>query len=77
MKVSVDVYTKDVDAALEAFKVALEGGATDLRLNSNEDYNTGKFENLNLMFTTDHSSSAISHLDNGKFAKDTDELEDL
>jgi len=74
MKVSVDVYTKDVDAALEAFKLAIEEGATDVRLNSSEDYNTKIFEYLNLMFDADHTSSAISHLDDGPFVKDTDDL---
>jgi hypothetical protein len=43
MKVSVDVYTKDVDAALVAFKAAIESGATDVRLNSSEDYDTRAF----------------------------------
>lgn len=74
MKVSVDVYTKDIDAALEAFKIAIEVGATDIRLNSSEDYDTNEFEYLNLMFEADHSSSAISHLDNGSFAKDHGDL---
>jgi len=74
MKVSVDVYSKDVDATLAAFKLALESGATDIRLNSNEDYDTSAFENLNLMFEADHTSEAISALDNGPFVKDTDDL---
>ena len=74
MKVSVDVYTKDVDAALKAFKLAIEEGATNVRLNSSEDYHTEEFEYLNLMFDADHSSSAISNLDDGPFVKDTDDL---
>lgn len=74
MKVSVDVYTKDVDAALKAFKLALEGGATNVRLHSSEDYNTKSLEYLNLMFDADHTSSAISHLDDGPFAANTDDL---
>ncbi|NDY94120.1 hypothetical protein [Wenzhouxiangella limi] len=74
MKVSVDVYTKDTDAALAAFKLALEHGAEDIRLNSSEDYSTKAFEYLNLMFTADHSSPAISALDDGPFVKDTDDL---
>ena len=74
MKVSVDVYTKNVDAALEAFKIAIESGATDIRLHSSEDYQTKKLEYLNLMFDVVHSSAAISHLDNGHFSKDTDDL---
>ena len=32
MKVSVDVYTKDIEAGLSAFKSALEAGATDVSL---------------------------------------------
>ena len=74
MKVSVDVYTKDIYAALVAFKNAVEAGATDIRLNSVEDYETKEFDHLNLMFEADHSSSAIVNLDNGPFVKDTDEL---
>ena len=74
MKVSVDVYTKDVNAALEAFKHAVEAGATDIRLNSSEDYDSKEFQHLNLMFEADHSSSAIVNLDNGPFVKDTDDL---
>lgn len=74
MKVSVDVYTKNVDAALEAFKIAIESGATDIRLHSSEDYQTKKLEYLNLMFDAEHSSAAISHLDNGHFSKDTGDL---
>ena len=50
MKVSVDVYTKDVEAGLAAFKLALDSGATDAQLRSNEDWETKKFESLNLMF---------------------------
>lgn len=74
MIVSVDVYTKDVDSALAAFKLAVESGATNVRLNSNEDYDTKKFENLNLMFDADHTSAAISKLDEGPFVKDSSDL---
>lgn len=74
MIVSVDVYTKDVDAALAAFKLAIESGATNVRLSSNEDYDTKKFENLNLMFEADHTSAAISKLDEGPFVKDSSDL---
>ena len=48
MIVSVDVYTKDIEAGLSAFKSALEAGATDVNLRSYEDYETKEFENLNL-----------------------------
>ena len=74
MKVSVDVYTKDVDAALAAFKKAVETGATDAQLRSNEDWETKKFESLNLMFEADHSSEAITALDEGPFVKDSSDL---
>lgn len=74
MRVSVDVYTKDVDAALEALKLAIKGGATNVNLSSSEDYETGKIEHLNLMFEADHLSTAISYLDDGPFVKDTDDL---
>ena len=74
MKVSVDVYTKDVDAGLAAFKLALDSGATDAQLRSNEDWETKKFENLNLMFEADNTSEAITSLDNGPFARDVADL---
>jgi hypothetical protein len=74
MIVSVDVYTKDIDAGLAAFKIALASGATNVRLSSNEDWNSKEFENLNLMFDADHSSEAISQLDSGPFVKDSSDL---
>tara|TARA_E500000178_G_C16427493_1_gene490037 strand:+ start:123 stop:341 length:219 start_codon:yes stop_codon:yes gene_type:complete len=70
MRVSVDVYTTDVEAGMAAFKLALENGATDVQLRSNEDWDTKKFESLNLMFEADNKSEAINQLDNGKFTKD-------
>jgi len=70
MRVSVDVYTTDVEAGMAAFKLALESGATDVQLRSNEDWDTKKFESLNLMFEADNKSEAINQLDNGKFTKD-------
>ena len=74
MKVSINVYTKDVNAALEAFKLAIENGATNIKLYSSEDCDENKLEYLNLMFDANHSSSVISHLDNGNFVEDTDDL---
>ncbi len=74
MKVSVDVYTKDVDAGLATFKLALDNGATDAQLRSNEDWETKKFESLNLMFEADNTSEAITSLDNGPFARDVADL---
>lgn len=74
MIVRVDVYTKDLDAALAAFKLAIESGATDVRLNSQEDYDTKKLESLNLMFEADHTSAAISKLDEAPFSKEPSDL---
>ena len=74
MKVSIDVYTKDIDAALVAFKKAVSEGATDVALRSSENYETNEFEYLNLSFVAEHSSDAIPSLDNGSFSKDWDNL---
>jgi hypothetical protein len=74
MRVNVDVYTKDIDAALAAFKIALSEGATNINLSSNEDYETKIFEHLNLVFEADHLSDAISNLDKGPFSKEYDNL---
>ena len=74
MKISVDVYTKDIEAGLAAFKNALENGATDAQLRSNEDWDTKEFESLNLMFEADHKSEAITALDEGPFVKDSSDL---
>lgn len=45
-----------------------------VRLNSNEDYGTKKFENVNLIFEADHTSVVISKLDDGPFVKDSSDL---
>ena len=74
MRVSVDVYTRDVDAALKAFKHALEDGATNLRLNSSENYETKKFEYLNLTFDSEHTASILKALDDGPFTLDYDSM---
>ena len=76
MKITVNVYTKDVEAAAEAFKHAVQSGATEVQLSSNEDWNTKKVEYLNLTFVVDHKSEAISKLDEGPFVKDSDDLSD-
>ena len=70
MKVNVDVYTTDVDAGIAAFRKALDTGASDVQLRSNEDWETKKFECLNLMFEADHKSEALNVLDTGPFTKD-------
>ena len=72
MRVSVDVYTTDIEAGMAAFKLALENGATDVQLRSNEDWDTKKFECLNLMFEADHKSTALTQLDDGPFSRDRD-----
>lgn len=74
MKVSIDVCTKDIDAALEAFKFAIEAGATSVRLISNENFDTRKFEYVNLLFEDDHKSESINRLDRGPFARDVNDL---
>ena len=70
MKVNVDVYTTDIDAGIAAFRKALESGATDVQLRSNEDQESKQFESLNLMFEADHKSEALNELDDGPFTKD-------
>lgn len=70
MRVSVDVYTTDVEAGMAAFKVALDAGASDVQLRSYEDYDSKKFECLNLMFEADHKSEALAQLDSGPFNRD-------
>lgn len=74
MIVNVDVYTKDVDAALKAFKLALECGANAVSLNTQESFEGNTFECLNLMFEADHTTEAISNLDEGPFVKDRRDL---
>ena len=74
MLVQVDVYSKDVDKSLEAFKNAFTNGARVIRLHTSEDDNTGALEYINLMFEAEHTSEAISFLDSGAFQKDRDKL---
>lgn len=74
MKVSVDVYTKDVDAGLAAFKKAIEVGASEVNLRSCYDWDTDEFSHLNLMFDADHTSEAISALDSNVFTEDSNNL---
>lgn len=74
MKVHVDVYTKDVDAAVAAYKKAIESGATDVSLQTYEDYSSEKVEHLNLSFKVEHTSEAIADLDHGPFVRDSSKL---
>lgn len=74
MKISVDVYTKDVTAATAVFQSAIEAGSTDVTIRSNEDYETKEFEYVNLMFEVDHTSDVLAQLDVGPFVKDYNDL---
>ncbi len=67
MKVSVDVYSKDLEACLKVYKQAIEAGAEEVCLTSNHDYDTDEFENFQLSFDADHKNKALASLDNGPF----------
>ena len=67
MKVSVEVYSTDLEACLKAFKLALNTGAEEITLRTNHDYDTKKFENLQLSFEADHNNEALASLDKGPF----------
>jgi lipoate-protein ligase B len=66
MIVSLKVTTEDVHAALDAFKLAVECGATDLSLQSVEDFEN-KVERFSLSLRVDHTFIAMSKLDDGPF----------
>jgi len=72
MKVTVEVYSQDVDACLEVFKKALDTGASDVCLNSNHDWDSKEFESLRLTFEADHSNEALASLDDGPFQKEAE-----
>lgn len=74
LTLSVDVYTKDVDAALAAFKAALEAGATSVRISSNEEWGTKAFENVNLMFEATPGSDVIALVKRPPFVRDPGDL---
>lgn len=74
MQVRVDVYTKDMDAAVEAFQKAIKAGAQDVALNSSHDYESKEVEHFNLMYNGDHTMECISELDEGPFSTDYSEL---
>ena len=67
MKVTVEVYSQDVDACFEVFKKALDTGASEIYLGSNHDWDTKEFESLRLTFEADHSNEALASLDDGPF----------
>jgi ribonuclease HI len=75
MKVRVDVYTKDLDAALAAFKSAVKEGAYNVSLRTDNDYDTKVLNYLNLDFEGDHSMECIGALDNGPFSDDQNNLD--
>ena len=74
MKVNVNVYTKDLNAALSAYKLAVESGAIDINLCSHENWDTEKFEHFSFSFVADNRSDAISKLDDGPWFRDSDDL---
>jgi hypothetical protein len=76
MKVRIDVYSQDIDAALAVFKKAAESGIDDATLRSENKYESDEFHYVNLMFDADHKSKILSELDDGPFVTDTDDFED-
>jgi hypothetical protein len=74
MKVAVDVYTKNLDAVLDAFKSAYIANAKDMNLRVNEEWNTKTFENFELTFEADHKSSAIEAVNTEDFKANADDL---
>jgi len=74
MKVRVDVYSKDVEASLEAYKNALEEGACDLDLRSDHESDSKIFKHLNLTYDGDHSMKCINDLDSGPFVTDQNDM---
>lgn len=80
MQISVDVYTESLEAAIDVFKMAVDNGAWDARLNAEMDSRTSKTKKLkyiNLSFIIDHASPVLMHLDSGKFAPETSQLVSL
>ena len=71
MKVSVNVYTQDIDAATSAFRIAVENKALNVTLSTSHDWQTEKFEFFNLCFDASHESPAVSNLDDGPFRTDS------
>jgi hypothetical protein len=74
MEVAVDVYTKDLEAVLEAFKSAYIANAKDIALRVNEEWNTKTFENFELSFEADHKSLAIEAVNTKEFKADANDL---
>lgn len=74
MKVLVNVFTKDVDAAVAAYKKAVECGATDVSLQSYEDYDSEEVGHFCLSFNAEHTSEGIADLDHGPFVSEPSNL---
>lgn len=74
MKVKVDVYSKDIESSLHAFKTALENGATDISIYARNNYDTNEFEYINIMLQVDHKSYILELLDSGNFLTEPSEL---
>ena len=73
MQVSLDIYTTEIDEIMEIFKLAIEDGAIDVRLNTEHDYHSKQLECYNLSFEIDHNSDVLNLIDDGPFYKDRDE----
>tara|TARA_Y100000031_G_C7872090_1_gene226796 strand:- start:185 stop:412 length:228 start_codon:yes stop_codon:yes gene_type:complete len=74
MRVSVEVYSKDIVATLEAYKKATEVGAINITLYSSEGGVTKKINYLNLTFQVEHKSEILDFLDDGPFSPDSNNL---
>jgi hypothetical protein len=74
MQVTVEAFTKDLEAALKAFKVAAKENASDCVLSAVENWSSKDLECFTLAFAADHRSKAVSQLDDGPFFKDKDDL---
>lgn len=71
MKVSVCVFSQDIEASVEAFRVAVKNEAKNVCLDCSNHYETGEFEHFSLRFEADHKSEAVAHLDSGAFTHET------
>ena len=73
MKVTVDVYTTELPEALEIYTLAMDDGATDVRLSSEHDYHSKDLECYNISFEVDHTADVLERLDDGPFYRDREE----
>lgn len=70
MKVSFDLYTKDLDKVLEAFRIG-ERQTDELRLHVYDGYGD---KCLNIMGDIDHNSDLLEFMEQNGFKTDSDEL---